>query len=68
MYIQERDDLEYDNPKFEEIIQTDSLMIKEINIQNEIIQCHSQIQNITNTNVHTLLRLQGNNGSLNLLS
>lgn len=66
MYIQERDNLDYDLPDFEQIIQNDPLMQKEITVQKGIISYLTTIKHLEQEDIHTLLSLQGINGNLNL--
>lgn len=66
MYIQERDDLDYNLPTFEQKIQDDPLMQKEISIQKGIINYLIKIKSIQREDITTLLSLQGDNGNLDL--
>jgi uncharacterized protein YjaG (DUF416 family) len=65
-FIQERDDMDYDEPNFEEIILNDTLMQKEITIQKGIISYLSKINKVEQTDINTLIQLQGKKSSLDL--
>ncbi|OJZ14799.1 MAG: hypothetical protein BGP15_15250 [Sphingobacterium sp. 40-24] len=58
LYIQERDDMDYDDPQFEQKITNDPLMQTEINLQSGIIQYLSKIDFVTSDDVNTLLNAQ----------
>ncbi len=59
-FIQERDDLDYGDPGFEEKIANDPLMQAEIQLQKGIIAYLHKIARVDSSDVETLLELQNN--------
>jgi len=57
-FIQVRDDMDYDDPEFEEKIEQDPIMKTEVAIQNGIIKYLNSIAKAEPSDVETLLRLQ----------
>lgn len=60
LFIQERDDMDYDDPEFETKILNDYLMQQEISIQRGIITYLSKIDKLSTSDIDTLLDLQKN--------
>jgi uncharacterized protein YjaG (DUF416 family) len=58
LFIQERDDMDYEDPEFETKISNDHLMKQEIAIQKGIITYLSKINEISISDINTLLELQ----------
>jgi len=60
-YIQVRDDMDYNDKDFESKIANDPLMQTEIAVQEAIIAYLDKIQVINESDIKTLIKLQGNN-------
>ncbi|MET0571343.1 MAG: DUF416 family protein [Pedobacter agri] len=61
-YIQERDNMDYEDEYFEEKILSDGSMQSELSIQKGIISYLTRIESIEPSDIDTLLELQNNNG------
>lgn len=58
LFIQERDDMDYNDAHFEEKILNDSLMQNEISIQKGIISYLAKIRDLNSSDIDILLKLQ----------
>lgn len=58
LYIQERNDMDYEDPQFEEKIANDPLMQAEVNLQKGIILYLSKINTVTPDDIKSLLMAQ----------
>ncbi|MFL9484504.1 DUF416 family protein [Chitinophagaceae bacterium LWZ2-11] len=66
MYIREINDIDAQDPNLIQIIETDTLMIRELSIQQGIITFLGKTKNLNYEDIQTLLELQGNKSRSNL--